>query len=206
MRIHDISMEIHPGMIVYPNNPQVTIKQISRLPKDPTAKSEIVLGSHTGTHIDAKSHVFINGEGAEKTPLETLYGKCKVLDLTSCEHKITAEDLKAHDIREGDIILLKTKNSERGYEKFREDYIYIEDSAAKSLAEKKIRTIGIDHLSVKQLGNRDSMTHPILIGSMTVFEGLDLSRVKPGEYTFAGLPLRIKDCDGAPARAILIEN
>ncbi len=206
MKIHDISMMIHKGMAIYPDNPAVKIRQITFLPRDATAKSELVLGSHTGTHIDAKCHVFKGGDGSDKVPLDTLYGKCKVLDLTGCKEKITATDLKKHDIRKGDIILLKTKNSLRGYGRFYDDYVYIDDSAAQYLAGRKIKTIGIDSLSVKQRGNRETKTHPILIGNMTVFEGLDLSKVKPGSYLFAGLPLKIKGCDGAPARAILIEE
>ena len=206
MKIHDISLTISEKMIVYPNNLPVRIRQVSIYPKDSTTKSEITFGSHTGTHVDARSHVFENEVGADKVPLDSLYGKCKVLDLTKCKVKISDRDLKKQDIQKGDIILLKTYNSVRGYEKFYDDYVYIDDSAANYLVKKKVKTVGIDHLSVKQLGNRESKTHPILIGNMTVFEGLDLSKVKPGTYTFVGLPLKIKDCDGAPARAILIEE
>ncbi len=193
-------------MSVYPNNPQPKIKQISKYPKDSTTKSEITIGSHTGTHVDAKSHVFENETGADKIPLESLYGKCRVLDMTGCKEKITQEDVEKENIKAGEIILLKTKNSLRGLEKFYSNYVYIDDPAAEYLAKKKIKTIGIDALSVKQLGNKKSKTHPILIGSMTVFEGLDLSKVNPGKYIFAGLPLKIKDCDGSPARVILIEQ
>lgn len=206
MKIHDISMTIHEGMAIYPNNPPPKIRQISKYPKDPTTKSEITIGSHTGTHIDAKSHVFENETGADKIPLDSLYGECRVLDMTKCKGKITKEDVEKENVKEGEIILLKTRNSLTGFEKFYNDYIYIDDSAAEYLAKKKIKTIGIDALSVKQLGNKETKTHPILIGNMTVFEGLDLSNVNPGRYTFAGLPLKIKNCDGAPARAILIED
>ncbi|MBI2133086.1 cyclase family protein [Candidatus Woesearchaeota archaeon] len=206
MKIHDISMEIHEAMPVYPNNPRPSIKQVSKYPKDSTTKSEITIGSHTGTHVDARSHVFEDESGADMIPVDSLYGKCRVLDMTGCKEKIGKADLEMHGIKPGEILLLKTKNSLRGFENFYNDYVYIDDSAAEYLAERKIRTIGIDALSVKQLGNRESKTHPILIGSMTVFEGLDLSKVKPGIYIFAGLPLKIRDCDGAPARAILIEQ
>ncbi len=205
MKIHDITIMINEGMPVYPNNPQPKIKQVSKYPKDSTTKSEITIGSHTGTHVDAKSHVFENETGADSIPLDTLYGDCRVLDMTKCKDKITKEDVEKENVKAGEIILLKTKNSIRGFDKFYSDYVYIDDSAAEYLAKKKIKTIGIDALSVKQLGNRESKTHPILIGSMTVFEGLNLSAVKPGKYIFAGLPLKIKDCDGSPARAILIE-
>jgi len=205
MRIYDITMMIEERMPVYPNNPQPKIKQTSKYPKDSTTKSEITIGSHTGTHVDAKSHVFDNETGADKIPLESLYGECRVLDMTGYKEMITKDDLKKQAINANEILLLKTRNSLRGFEKFYSDYVYIDDSAAEYLAKKKIKTIGIDALSVKQLGNKESKTHPILIGNMTVFEGLDLSKVKPGKYIFAGLPLKIKNCDGAPARVILIE-
>jgi len=37
-----------------------------------------------------------------------------------------------------------------------------------------------------------------------IFEGLDLSKVKPGKYFFVGLPLKLMGLDGSPARAILL--
>jgi arylformamidase len=36
-----------------------------------------------------------------------------------------------------------------------------------------------------------------------VIEGLDLSTVEPGEHELICLPLKVKDGDGAPARAFL---
>jgi arylformamidase len=38
-----------------------------------------------------------------------------------------------------------------------------------------------------------------------ILEGLNLSAVTPGEYQLICLPLRIEGCDGAPARAVLVE-
>ena len=38
---------------------------------------------------------------------------------------------------------------------------------------------------------------------VVILEGLDLSRVEPGVYELAVLPLKILGGDGAPARAIL---
>jgi arylformamidase len=37
-------------------------------------------------------------------------------------------------------------------------------------------------------------------------EGLDLSRIEPGEYQLICLPLKLKDCDGAPVRAVLMRG
>ena len=75
--------------------------------------------------------------------------------------------------------------------------------AAQFLIEVGVKTLGFDYLSVKKYGADDDV-HSLLIENLTLFEGLDLSRVSEGEYVFSGFPLRI-DCDGSPARVILIE-
>ena len=51
----------------------------------------------------------------------------------------------------------------------------------------------------------DEVLWHFLINNLALFEGLDLSEVSEGKYTFIELPLRIA-CDGSPARVILIEN
>jgi arylformamidase len=37
-------------------------------------------------------------------------------------------------------------------------------------------------------------------------EGLDLSHIEPGKYQLICLPLKLKDCDGAPVRAVLMRE
>jgi kynurenine formamidase len=47
--------------------------------------------------------------------------------------------------------------------------------------------------------------HRILLsGNVNIVECLELSLVEVGVYFFLCLPLKIEDCDGAPARALLI--
>ena len=47
-------------------------------------------------------------------------------------------------------------------------------------------------------------THRALLeAGIWVIEGLDLSKVKPGEYELVCLPIKVEQSDGAPARAIL---
>ena len=76
--------------------------------------------------------------------------------------------------------------------------------AAEHLVNIGIKTLGFDYLSVKQF-EADDDVHSLLINNLTLFEGLDLSDVPEGEYIFVGLPLRI-DCDGSPARVLLIKK
>ncbi|MBN1214739.1 MAG: cyclase family protein [Candidatus Lokiarchaeota archaeon] len=204
VKIHDISLKINKDTIVYPGNEKVSIFQFSSIPNKSVNESWIKFGCHTGTHVDSPRHIRNEGYFADKLPLESFYGKCKVFDLTYITSAIYRKDLEKFSINQDDIILLKTENSIKGYQDFRKDFIHIKFNAAKYLVQKKIKTLGVDYLSVKKFGNDDEV-HEIIIDNMTLFEGLDLSKIESGEYLFIGLPLKIES-DGAPARVILIEN
>lgn len=202
MKIIDISLLLHTDTIAYPKNPAVRIKSRST---GHSTISEIAFGSHTGTHVDAQRHVFKNGAGVDRIPLERCIGPCRVLDMTKVKKAITVQDLRNEKIKAGERILVKTSNSKRGYKKFYSDYVHLDGDAAQFLAKKKIALFGTDYLSVKQRGSPDNRPHTELLKhSIPIVEGLDLSKVKPGKYDLVVLPLRFIDIDGAPARAILL--
>jgi arylformamidase len=204
VKFYDVSLMIREGMIAYPGNPVPSIRLYSSIPRDKYNESLLTFGSHTGTHVDAKLHIRNKVNGADALSLDSFYGKCKVLDLTHVEREIHREDFESRQIDRGDIILLKTRNSERGYQEFRSDYVHVKLDAAEYLVERGVKTLGFDYLSVKK-PMEDDEVHEVLINNLTLFEGLNLAAVPEGEYTFVGLPLRIR-CDGAPARVVLIED
>ncbi len=203
-KFYDVSLAIKEGMIVYPGNPAPSIRRYASIPQDKVNESAITLGSHTGTHVDSKLHIRNNADGAGALAIDSFYGKSKVLDLTHVEREIHLKDLEKYPIQNGDIILLKTRNSKLGYREFRKDFVHVRLDAAEYLVDAGVKTLGFDYLSVKKFGVDDEV-HEVLINNLTLFEGLNLAEVPEGQYVFVGLPLRI-DCDGAPARVILIKN
>src|SRR3989344_3387755 len=192
----DISLSLEEGMITYPDNPPFTIEDAS----GPTSsRSILTIGTHTGTHIDAPRHVFKDGKGLNKIPLMHYVGKCRVLELTKAKEAITTGDLELFRIKKGERILVKTRNSKRGFKTFYDDYIYLDGDAADYLVKKGITLFGIDSLSVKKRGGSDHRPHlSLLKKGIVIFEGLDLSKAPAGNYTFIGLPLKLGDVDGAP--------
>jgi len=204
VKFYDISLLINEDIIIYPGSPKVSIKPHATIPKDTVNESLITFTSHTGTHIDSPLHINNNGKDASQCDISNFYGQCRVLDLTHLNLEIHKEDLELFDLKASEIVLLKTQNSIRGYKEFRNDFIHVKLDAAQYLIEYGIKTLGVDHLSVKKFGGDDEV-HELLINNLTLFEGLNLSEVPAGEYLFVGLPLRIV-CDGAPARAILIKT
>jgi len=204
MAIHDISVPIRPDMPIYDGNPGVEVERVDAIADGaPANMSRLTLGAHTGTHVDAPLHFIDGAPGAEGIPLDALYGPAVVVDATSVAgESIGQADLESLGIPEGaERVLLKTRNSELwNQDAFTRDFLRLDGSGARFVISRRIRTIGIDYLSV---GDREA--HRELLGAGVVpVEGLDLRRVEPGEYTFVCLPLDVVGSDGAPARAILI--
>ena len=203
-KILDISIPIQEGMLTYPNNPEVAFRGVRT---KSSWLTELTLGSHTGTHIDAPRHVFENGVGVDELSLDCFVGPCRVPDMTQVKNSVEVGDLEKYDIKKGERILIKTSNSLRGFKEFYNDYIYLAGDAAAFLAQKEITLFGTDYLSIKQKGSEDNRPHTELLGKgIPTIEGLDLSGDDTGEYFFVGLPLRLKDLDGSPIRAALIQN
>lgn len=206
MKIHDVTMLIHKDMAVYNNikdkKPKITV--VAEHESSGYYESRIYMDIHTGTHLDAPLHMVEGGDTIENIDLYNCITPCTVYDLTSLESQITKEDIVNLNINEGDFVIFKTRNSFS--EEFDFNFVFIEKSAAEYLRDKKVKGVGIDALGVErdQPGHE---THKALLGSgITVLEGLYLKDIQPGMYTLVALPLKIKGTEGAPARAVLIEN
>ncbi|MDQ6718670.1 MAG: cyclase family protein, partial [Gemmatimonadota bacterium] len=58
-RIYDISVPVRTGGVVYPGNPGIDITLTSAVARGDSANvSQIMFGSHTGTHADSSRHFF----------------------------------------------------------------------------------------------------------------------------------------------------
>jgi len=222
-KVIDISTPISPFTKVFPGDPEPVIESICTLENKGCVVSRLSFGSHTGTHVDAPSHVLSNGISVDKLKLESLMGMALILDYSSLEGSITADILKKAFQCEGvseeiSILLLKTKkysHKQKGSEDIsyqNKDYsgekigsTYLDESAASWIVEKKFKTIGIDSFSIDSFHSKILPAHRILLsGNVNIVECLELSLVGVGIYFFLCLPLKIEDCDGAPARALLI--
>ncbi|NUN11372.1 cyclase family protein [Candidatus Micrarchaeota archaeon] len=205
LKAFDCSIEIKNGMMVYPGNPQTKIELKKEANSLEPSMFQVTIGSHTGTHIDSPRHIKKFKASTEKTPITTMFGLCRVIDLTKVEQKVSVTNLEKLNIKKDEIILFKTKNSQRVHKKFFKDFIYVDESAAKFLAKKKIKTLCVDSLGVQSFHSRNQKVHEIILeNGITLFEGVDLRKIKPGVYFFIGLPIKIQT-DGAPARVILCE-
>ena len=164
--------------------------------------SELQIGSHTGTHIDAPSHYLRNGDSIDSVPLGKLIGRCLVLDVKRAGTRITADDL-AKSLHGCVRLLIRTAYS--GMNQFIEDYPCLTFEAARLLTEQGIQCLGIDSPSVESFDGKGDIHRQLLENGCIIIELLDLSQVKEGNYEMVALPLRLSGLDGSPARVILIE-
>ena len=70
----DITTPLSPSTWVFPGDPEPAIEQVCTLETEGFAVSELLLGSHTGTHVDAPSHILANSTSVDKLKLESLMG------------------------------------------------------------------------------------------------------------------------------------
>jgi len=203
----DISVPLRPEMPIWPGNMGFRLTRVLRLETgDSVNISQIECDVHTGTHIDAPRHFLQDGYTVEQLPLDVLIGPVTVAYLPRAV-AIAADDLANLALPPDTIrLLLRTRNSElwaRGVTEFKKDYVALTADAARWVANRGVRLIGVDYLSVQRY-NDSPLTHQILLGAgVIILEGLNLTNVKPGAYELICLPLKLVGTEGAPARAVL---
>ncbi|MGM0445064.1 MAG: cyclase family protein [Bacillota bacterium] len=204
-KIYDISIDIKNDMINFPGD-IVTRKEITKdINTDGYKLSNIRFSVHVGTHVDAPSHFIENGKNIDNIKLERFMGKTQVIEIKN-KKIITKRELTDHEIK-SDKILFKTKNSSYLKEnEFNEEFIYLTHKAAKYLVQKGVKFIGIDYITIEELGTNNFDVHKFLLGNeVIILEGIDLSEINPGLYNLNALPLKLKDCEASPVRAVLTE-
>lgn len=202
----DISVTLKEGIPGWPGDRRLEIVRDGNMSKgDPYNLSWCSMSLHTGTHMDAPFHFIQNGIGMDRMPLDTVVGRARVIEILDPE-KIGAEELASHNIQEGERVLFKTRNSSRDWtrEPFLHDYVYLSSEAAMMIADRRVRLVGVDYLSVGGFEKNETEVHRSLLeAGIWIIEGLFMLHVQPGDYDLICLPLKFENADGAPARAIL---
>ncbi len=208
MRIIDLSPTLSPATPVWPGDPALRLTHPASLARgDAFSLTELTMSAHTGAHVDAPAHYVRDGAGADVIPLETLVGPALVVDTGEADI-ISAGVLDGLAIPPGTTrLLFRTRNSARGLmvsPRFHTDFVAIDAAGARWLVQRGVRLVGMDYYSAAPY-DALAPTHQILLrAGVVIVEGLNMMAVAPGGYEFICLPLKLKDADGAPARAILI--
>lgn len=214
MKIIDLTCKIHEDMPVFPGDPAVSFKPVCTFEQNGCRVTELCMGSHTGTHIDAPRHFLEDGDSTAVTeiPLDSLVGeavcvRAELRHVPGEQHPVMdlSDEVKAL-IRPGDRVILSTGwEAKAGTPAFFHEYPIFAKELLTFLLGKEIRMIGIDLPTVESSSDpKDSsaMHKIILARGIIPVEGLvNLSELIGRRFFFSAAPLSLKDGDGSPVRA-----
>lgn len=213
----DLTMPIREGMRTYPspNHPRVEISKMATLDKEGRATRRVVLGTHTGTHVDAASHFIEGGGSVDRLELDVLAGPAYMIDLSAMP--------PGGEIRKGHLaelerlpkvsrLILRTDWSRMlRDDSYYIDHPYLSMGACEHIVSRGIRFLGMDIPTPEKPGEHctpesDSPNHKYLLGNgVTLVEGLtNLDKIPSSLFNIIALPLPIVEGDGAPARVIAL--
>jgi kynurenine formamidase len=230
--IIDLSQEIYAGMPVFPGLPQVEItvyvtheewegaleEGAARCEDLSPAVNRLVMGEHTGTHVDALNHMRRQdrGRSIDTMPLTRFYTEGICLDLS---HKGLRELIEPADleqalsnagleIKQGDTVLLYTDHYRRA---FGTDNWHhgpgVSTAATRWLGEQKIAAFGVETMAPGVLKVSNKEVHRICgeLGFTHYENMINLHQlIGRGRFRFIGLPLKIRGGTGSPVRAVAI--
>jgi kynurenine formamidase len=203
MRIVDLTHTIREDMPVYPGTEPPKLSAASSLLSDGFRETRIMMYSHTGTHMDAPSHIFPDGESLDSIPPERFLGKAVVIDCRDSGETIGMERIDREKADKADFILFYT-----GYDRYWNESRYFRGypvcgrGVIDYLAGSGKKGIGFDTISADPVGSLEN--HKLLLrNGILIVENLTrLWETGNGLFDFLALPLKYENADGAPVRAV----
>jgi kynurenine formamidase len=223
-RIVDISLELDPA--------KFRMRSYAGFRKDMQFETEIIkdygdggLGQrvrgvhmrlHAGSHIDAPSHMIEGASDIHEIPLERFIGWAVVADVRHRGPKqaITAGDLETSVgavLQPGDRLLLRTDINDRydGSPGWMERAPWLGDDAIAWCVDRGVSLVGFDfyHAGEPVQDRNSCTTRKLLERSILTMPYLaNLKAIRAPRVILIALPLKMKDVEASPVRAIVVER
>lgn len=188
MKIYDITQELFGGC-VYPGDPPPSYRRVLKISEGaPCNLTELNMGAHNATHMDAPYHFYDKGKTIEQLDLSRCIGPCSVISLSNYREEELSEMIKKCKKR----LLLKGDTP-------------VTLELARLFNQLDIELIGVESQSVGPLNAPMPIHLELLKKEVVLLEGLVLGDVPEGEYFLSAAPLKLGGFDGAPCRAVLLD-
>lgn len=211
MPLVDLSHPMTPGMPVYPGDPTVAFAPAATLADEGANVSALRFGSHTGTHLDAPSHMVAGGRTVDQLNLAALQGTAYVLHTRSNEtaalrdQPLGLSDVAPMPAQLPTIVCIATGWDRHFHEPVYEHHPYLELELVEALWHMGARVLGVDTLSPDPTtpGALSAPVHEFWLGNDGVIvENLTGLQQLPERVEMTILPLPLAGLDGSPVRAI----
>lgn len=200
----DISPLVSPQTAVFPGDTPFSKNLTMDYSKgDHLQLSSITTTTHIGAHADAPIHYHPDGESIDSRSLDLYMGECQVINIDITKSTRICLEHLTHTKVTKKRILFKT-NSFPNANEWNQDFNFLDSTLISELAKKGVVLIGIDTPSIDSANDKTLKAHKsIFKNNMAILEGLVLSHVKEGNYILMALPIKLKDCEASPVRAVL---
>ena len=210
MRVIDLTHTIESGMPVYPGTEPPILEPANTYDRDGFRETKLSMYSHTGTHMDPPAHLFRDRTTLDAFPPEQFIGKALVIDCTSLKEgePITMDHLSRYGTKAetADFLLFYLGWDVRwGSEAYFGDYPCIDDSVLEYILEGSYKGIGFDVIGLDPIADGNLTRHKKLFQTRDIIniENLcNLGLCGNELFWFSCFPLKIRDCDGSPIRAV----
>jgi kynurenine formamidase len=209
----DLTQDIYQACPGWPTYKATNLNYEARIATDGFNAERIEMNTHTGTHADAPFHFFEGGKTLEEMGLQTFMGRGVVIDLRGIgTMAIEAKHFSSAGavIKKGDFVLLYTGWAQKRAmtQEYLYEWPYITEDAAKWLAEKQVKCVCIDGLSVGGWPEGTGRPpHLVLLKSeIFIVEELymDEELLTEEEWFIVALPLKLRYVGGAPTRVVAL--
>jgi arylformamidase len=204
----DISLPIKPDMLLYPGDHPPQLRRLLSLELgDLLTASELLIGCHVGTHVDAPAHFCRGAVTVDQLNIRHFVGPAIVVEVPGT-NRIGAADLVKSAIPSNHHVLIKTDNSMHLHtSEFRPQHCYLAPEAVHYVLSFDPLSIGFDYYSLDPPSESAFPAHTLVANrGLPVFVCLDLSTVCAGRYEFIATPIPLKGAEGMPVRALLRET
>ncbi len=210
MKIIDLTHTITEDMTVYPGTETPKLFPAGSYEKDGFRETRLEICTHTGTHMDPPAHVFPNRTTLDQFPPEQFIGKALVIDCRDLKEgqAITMKYIQKYGEKaeQADFLLFNLGwDKYWGTEAYFGSYPCIDDEVLNYIIEGKYKGIGFDVIGLDPIDDENLTRHKKLFETCDIvnIENLkNLHLCKNDLVNFSCCPLKLKNSDGAPVRAV----
>jgi len=202
--ILDISPLIDPAINVWPGDtPYVHTVNLDMAAGSNITLSDIRTTVHVGAHTDAPSHYVADGEDIASRRLDYYVGPCAVIGVGVARgERILPRHVDAAQVTAPRVLFRTGTFPDPRH--WNDDFASLSPELVDFLHERGVILIGIDTPSVDPFHSKELEAHHAFARhDMATLEGIVLEGVEDGEYELIALPLRLRNADASPVRAVL---
>lgn len=209
MIFHDLTHTITEDILVWPGTEPPELSEGSTFEKDGFRETRLELFSHVGTHMDAPAHMRRDRPELDELPVGSFAGSAWVLDARDLPEGGEIGPEAVEPVAGSDFLLVCTGwDANWNTERYFGNYPVLSEAAVRRAAELGVKGIGLDTMGIDPMAALNFPRHHIMFErSLVIIENLcGLDKIAGKRLFFAALPIKYKNADGAPVRAVGIEG